>query len=324
MHLFSIWFWLFAFFLTGLVANLITGSFSPEALWHGLVQQDPIMQQIFWELRLPRALLALSVGGLLAWAGMSMQSLFRNPLADPALIGVSAGAGAAAVSTLVLLSTSLPVQMSAAFLGALGILLLLYRLSTRDGITDLSWMLLAGIAINAMASALIGLSLYLASDEALRLLTWWLLGSFAEASLNTGLLLAAGLLILTLCTPLLARAQDAFLLGEESAWQMGIHTQHIKRLILLLTALVVGGAVASSGMIGFIGLVAPHIARQLTGSLHYKLAPASILTGMGLALWADAAARWLAAPSELPVGLLLSAMGGPFFLWLLIRMRRHV
>ena len=95
MHLFSIWFWLFAFFLTGLVANLITGSFSPEALWHGLVQQDPIMQQIFWELRLPRALLALSVGGLLAWAGMSMQSLFRNPLADPALIGVSAGAGAA-------------------------------------------------------------------------------------------------------------------------------------------------------------------------------------------------------------------------------------
>ena len=203
--------------------------------------------------------------------------------------------------------------MSAAFLGALGILLLLYRLSTRDGITDLSWMLLAGIAINAMASALIGLSLYLASDEALRLLTWWLLGSFAEASLNTGLLLAAGLLILTLCTPLLARAQDAFLLGEESAWQMGIHTQHIKRLILLLTALVVGGAVASSGMIGFIGLVAPHIARQLTGSLHYKLAPASILTGMGLALWADAAARWLAAPLGAACRAVTFCYGRPLF-----------
>lgn len=280
------------------------------------------MLQVMLDLRLPRALLALSVGGLLAWAGMSMQSLFRNPLADPALIGVSAGAGAAAVTALVLLGTTLPIQMAAAFLGALGILALLFRLSTRHGITDLSWMLLAGIAINAIASSLIGLNLYLASDEALRLLTWWLLGSFAEAQLGTGLALGALLLILVLLSPRLARAQNAFLLGEESAWQMGIHTQHFKSLSLFLTALVVGGAVASSGMIGFIGLVAPHIARQLVGSLHQRLAPASMLIGMGLALWADAAARWLAAPAELPVGLLLSALGGPFFLWLLMRMRR--
>ena len=304
--------------LLAAVLNLLTGSFSPSALLAG----DPLAWQVLWQLRLPRMLQAAAVGGLLAWAGMAMQSLFRNPLADPGLIGVSAGAAAAAVLALAVLGVQGGGQMVAAFAGGLAVLLLLYRLATRHGVTDLAWMLLAGIAFNAVASALIGLSLYLASDEALRLLTWWLLGSFSGAALWQALVAVGMLGLVLLVSPFLLRALDGFLLGEASAWQMGVNIQQAKRRLICFTALAVGVAVATSGMIGFVGLVAPHIARLWVGGLHRRLVPVSILVGMGLVLVADAAARWLIAPAELPVGLLLSGLGGPFFLWLLLRMRR--
>ncbi len=298
--------------------NLLTGRFTPAALLAG----DPLAWQVLWQLRLPRMLQAAAVGGLLGWAGMAMQSLFRNPLADPGLIGVSAGAAAVAVLGLAVLGLQGVEQMVAAFIGGLAVLGLLYRLATRHGVTDLAWMLLAGIALNAVASALIGLSLYLASDEALRLLTWWLLGSFGGASLVQALVVVGMLLVVMLVSPMLTRALDGFLLGEASAWQMGVDTQQAKRVLIVLTALAVGVAVSTSGMIGFVGLVAPHIARLWVGGLHQYLAPMSVLVGMGLTLLADALARWLIEPAELPVGLLLSALGGPFFLWLLLRMRR--
>lgn len=308
--------------LLALVANLLTGATPVTELLGGLTGHDPLSWQIFMELRLPRALLALAVGGLLGWAGMAMQSLFRNPLADPGLVGVSAGAAAAAVLGIALLGLGLYARGMAAFVGALGVLGIIYALATRHGRTDLGWMLLAGIAFNAIASALIGLSLYVASDEALRQLTWWLLGSFAEARLPMALG-ALGLLALLLgLSPAVSRGLDALLLGEASAWQMGVPVQRLKTLLLLLTALAVGVSVATSGMIGFVGLAAPHLARLLTGSLHRALAPASVLIGALLALSADSLARLLAQPAEVPVGLLLSALGGPFFLWLLLRMRR--
>ncbi len=316
------WFALLVAGLLALAANLLTGATPVAELLHGLRSHDPLAWQIFMELRLPRALLALAVGGLLGWAGMAMQSLFRNPLADPGLVGVSAGAGAAAVLGIALLGLGLFARGAAAFFGALGVLGIIYALATRHGRTDLSWMLLAGIAFNAIASALIGLSLYVASDEALRQLTWWLLGSFAEARLPAALG-ALGLLgVLVVLTPRLSRGLDALLLGEASAWQMGVAVQRLKTALLGLTALAVGLSVALSGMIGFVGLAAPHLARLLTGGLHRTLAPASVLIGALLALSADSLARLLASPAEVPVGLLLSALGGPFFLWLLLRLRR--
>ncbi len=298
--------------------NLLTGAFSPQRLLAG----DELAWQVVWQLRLPRMLQAAAVGGLLAWAGVVMQSLFRNPLADPGLIGVSAGAAAAAVLALALFGAQGTTQMVAAFIGGVAVLMLLYRLATRHGVTDLAWMLLAGIALNAVASALIGLSLYLASDEALRLMTRWLLGAFGGVSPAEAGGLMGVLGGVALATPLLIRALDGFLLGEADAWQMGIDTQWAKRSLIVLTALAVGVAVATSGVIGFVGLVAPHVARLWVGALHRHLVPVSVLLGMALTLLADALARVLIAPAELPVGLLLSALGGPFFLWLLLRMRR--
>ncbi len=305
-----------------LLIDLSVGALSWRQVWDGIVRGDPVAMQVMTALRLPRVLLAAGVGGLLAWAGAVMQSLFRNPLADPGLIGVSASAGLGAVLVIALLSASVPVQMIAAFLAAGGVLWGLYRLGTRHGVTDLAWLLLAGIAINAMASAGIGLSLYLSSDEALRRVTWWLLGSFSAADGVMVALVWAGLLVCLLATPALWRALDAWWLGEASAWQAGVAVQAVKRWALILVALAAALAVATSGMIGFVGLVGPHVARLLLGPGHRWLLPGAVLAGVGLTLLADALAHALLAPSELPVGLMLSAMGGPFFFALLMRLRR--
>lgn len=289
--------------------------------WHSPWPENPLDARIFWQLNLPRLLLALSTGALLSWAGTLMQTLFRNPLADPGLIGVSAGAALSAVSLIALGLTAPLFQMSAAFAGALLTLALLYRLATRAGTTDLAWLLLAGIAFNAMASAGIGLSLYLSSNETLRLMTWWLMGSFAQAQWPTvlpALLLVGSLLGISLSQ---TRRLDRLLLGEQAAFHMGEDVQRLKRTLLLLIALAVGLSVATSGMISFVGLVAPHLARLLVGSLHHHLLPIALLMGMLLTLSADLLARLLLAPAELPVGLLLSALGGPFFFMLLMRLR---
>ncbi len=307
------------------VAFLIDLSVGPlpwTPLWRGLWQDDPLAQQVVGALRLPRVLLAAGVGGLLAWAGAVMQSLFRNPLADPGLIGVSASAGLGAVLVIALMSASVPLQMTAAFATAAGVLWGLYRLGTRHGVTDLAWLLLAGIAINAMASAGIGLSLYLSSDEALRRVTWWLLGSFSAADGRMVVLVMVGLAVCLVATPRLTRALDAWWLGEASAWQAGVAVQRVKQVALGLVALAAALAVATSGMIGFVGLVGPHVARLLLGPGHRWLLPGAVLAGMTLTLLADALAHWLLAPGEVPVGLMLSALGGPFFLALLMRLRR--
>ncbi|WP_159432242.1 FecCD family ABC transporter permease [Sulfurivirga caldicuralii] len=311
-----------AVMVSALVVDLSVGPLSWSRLWHGLWQGDPLAWQVVGTLRLPRVLLAAGVGGLLAWAGAVMQSLFRNPLADPGLIGVSASAGLGAVLLIALTAASVSMQMLAAFVMAGGVLWGLYRLGTRHGVTDLAWLLLAGIAINAMASSGIGLSLYLSSDEALRRVTWWLLGSFSAASWLMVGLVFTGLFVCVAATPWLTRALDAWWLGESSAWQVGVAVQRIKLLSLALVALAAALAVATSGMIGFVGLVGPHVARLLLGPGHRWLLPGAVLAGMSLTLLADAAAHALLAPGELPVGLMLSALGGPFFFALLMRLRR--
>ncbi|ADC62622.1 FecCD family ABC transporter permease [Allochromatium vinosum] len=281
-------------------------------------------------IRLPRTLLGLLVGAALAVAGASMQGLFRNPLADPGLIGVSAGSALAAVSIIVLGGQGLTVLTTAlgaftlplaAFGGGLITTLVVYRLASRDGQTSVTTLLLAGIAINALCGAGTGLLTYLADDQQLRNLTFWSLGSLGGATWSQVGSLALLVTLPLFALPLLARTLNALLLGEAEAGHLGISVQRMQRLIVALAALAVGAAVAVSGLIGFIGLVVPHLLRLALGPDHRILLPGAALLGGSLLLLADLLARTLVTPAELPIGILTALLGGPFFLVLLMRQR---
>ena len=291
----------------------------------GVLQAELILGQI----RLPRTLLGLAVGAVLALSGVAMQGLFRNPLADPGLIGVSSGAALGAAVAIVggTLLGGLPAALEpyllslCAFLGGLGVTALVYRLGRRDGQTHVATMLLAGIALTALAGAAIGLFTYLADDATLRSLTFWNLGSLNGASyarLWPLLLVTVGV---ALWLPRRARALNALLLGESEARHLGFDVERLKRELVFCTALGVGAAVAAAGLIGFIGLVVPHLVRLLVGPDHRLLLPASALAGASLLLFADLAARLLLAPAELPIGIVTALLGAPFFLYLLLRGR---
>ncbi|MCU9951328.1 MULTISPECIES: FecCD family ABC transporter permease [Pseudomonas] len=291
----------------------------------GLEQAELILGQI----RLPRTLLGLAVGAVLALSGVAMQGLFRNPLADPGLVGVSSGAALGAAVAIVggaalggLSENIAPYLLSAcAFAGGLGVTALVYRLGRRDGQTSVVTMLLAGIALNALAFACIGLFTYLADDATLRTLTFWNLGSLNGASYARlwPLLLITGAVALWL--PRRAKALNALLLGESEARHLGFEVEKLKRELVLCTALGVGAAVAAAGLIGFIGLVVPHLVRLVAGPDHRVLLPASALAGASLLLFADLAARLVLAPAEMPIGIVTALIGAPFFLYLLLRGR---
>ncbi|QLC77522.1 iron ABC transporter permease [Pseudomonas sp. LPB0260] len=284
---------------------------------------------ILGQIRLPRTLLGLAVGAVLALTGVAMQGLFRNPLADPGLIGVSGGAALGAAVAIVggaafggLPAGLEPYLLSAcAFGGGLMVTSLVYRLGRRDGQTDVATMLLAGIALTALAGAAIGLFTYLADDATLRSLTFWNLGSLNGASYSRLWPLLLITLGVALWLPRRARALNALLLGESEARHLGFDVERLKRELVLCTALGVGAAVAAAGMIGFVGLVVPHLVRLLTGPDHRLLLPAAMLAGAALLLLADLAARLLLAPAELPIGIVTALLGAPFFLYLLVRGR---
>ena len=290
-----------------------------------LAQAELIVAQI----RLPRALLGLCVGAVLALSGVAMQGLFRNPLADPGLIGVSSGAALGAAVAIVggaafggLPDALAPYLLSAcAFAGGLGVTALVYRLGRRDGQTSVATMLLAGIALTALAGAAIGLFTYLADDATLRTLTFWNLGSLNGASYARLWPLLLVTAVVALWLPRRARALNALLLGESEARHLGFAVERLKRELVFCTALGVGAAVAAAGMIGFIGLVVPHLVRLLAGPDHRLLLPASALAGASLLLLADLFARLLLAPAELPIGIVTALLGAPFFLYLLLRGR---
>lgn len=259
-----------------------------------------------------------------------MQGLFRNPLADPGLIGISAGAGLGAVSVIVLGATSLaPVAALlgvmalplAAFVGGLGATLILYAIATRQGRTSVATMLLAGIALAAFAMALTGMLVYMADDHQLRDLTFWQLGSLAGATWQK--IGTAGPVIIAAlaATPFLARGLNALALGEATAGHLGIPVQRLKYMAIVSVSAAVGAAVAVSGGIGFVGIVVPHMLRLAIGPDNRYLLPASGLLGAALLLLADALCRTIVAPAELPIGIVTAAVGGPFFLWILLRKR---
>jgi iron complex transport system permease protein len=285
---------------------------------------------IIMEIRLPRVLLGALVGASLAISGAVMQGLFRNPLADPGIIGISAGASLGAAAIIVLGGTALAPLTAllgiyalplAAFLGGLAITAFLYRISTREGRTSIATMLLAGIAIAAMALAFTGLLIYLANDQQLRDLSFWMLGSLAGATWSKLWAVAPIILPALAASPFLARALNAFSLGEASAAHLGVPVQFFKMLAILVVSAATGASVAVSGAIGFVGIVCPHLLRLLIGPDHRYLLPASALLGATLLLLADAASRTVVAPAELPIGILTAAVGGPFFLWILLRRR---
>lgn len=307
----------------GLPLRELPGVFA--ASWQGGGERGAA-ELVFFNIRLPRLLLGLCAGAALGMAGALMQGLFRNPLADPGLIGVSSGAALAAGVTIVLGASWFPDLPRAlgswtlvlmAFGGGLAVTALIYALSRGEGGTRVGLMLLAGIAVNALAGAGLGLLSFLASDEQLRSLQFWLLGSLGGARWSAVQLVAA-LCVLALALGLpLARTLNALALGESQAVLLGVRVERIKRRVIVVTALAVGAVTATTGIIGFIGLVAPHMVRLVAGPDHRWVLPGSALLGASLVLVADAVARTVAAPAELPLGVLTALVGVPFFLLLL-------
>ncbi len=278
------------------------------------------------ELRLPRVLLALLIGAALAESGAVMQALFRNPLAEPGLIGVSAGAALAAAAVFTLFDGAgsawrpylLPL---AAFAGGLAATWAVSTVARSQGLTRMSTLLLAGAAVNAFVAAAVGLLASSADDNALRGFTLWMFGNLGRAGWPEIAVVAPVLLAVVFWLPCEARGLDALLLGESEAAHLGFDIERLKRRAMLIAVLATACSVALAGLIGFIGLVVPHAIRLIAGPRHRVLLPASALLGALLLTLADAAARTVRAPAELPVGVLTALFGAPFFLVLLLRLR---
>ena len=289
--------------------------------------QDAHYRDIWLNIRLPRVLLAVLVGGALATAGVIMQGLFRNPMADPGLLGVSSGS-ALMVGVAIIFPVSLPAafllyeQMIFAVVGSLVVCAVIFLISLRHQHGGMIQLLLAGIAINALCGAAIGILSYVGDEQQLRQLTLWMMGSLGQAQWPTLLVAASFAVPAMIATAWLATTLNLLQLGDEEAHYLGVNVKRKRQLLLLLSSLLVGAAVSVSGVIGFIGLVIPHLIRMTIGADHRWLLPCSTLAGACLLLVADTLARTLVPPAEMPVGLLTSLIGGPYFLWLILRTRR--
>jgi iron complex transport system permease protein len=315
-----------------LLTQRVTAGWWGQALvlpWDTTPQQAAVL----FTIRLPRVVLAVLIGAGLGVSGAAMQGLFRNPLADPGLIGVSSGAALGAVVIIVLGSVWFPhlstyagifTLPAAAFAGGLLTTWVVYTLSRFAGQTIVATMLLAGIAINALAGSGIGVLSFVASDAQLRSIVFWNLGSLGGASWDkVWPTFCCTLPTLALMSGGLARSLNVLLLGEAEAGHLGVHVEWLKRAVVALVALTVGAGVAAAGPIGFIGLVVPHLLRLCIGPDHRYVLPGAALLGALVLLAADLVARTALAPAELPIGIVTAALGAPFFLVLLIRQRRQ-
>lgn len=282
---------------------------------------------VLWNIRVPRVIGSALVGAGLAVSGVALQALFRNPLADAGLIGVSSASALGAVIVLVifpwLMIDASTIWLSfSAFMMALAMTSLLYYISTQNGQTQVAFMLLAGVALNALAASLTALLVTLSTDTQMRNVIFWMMGSFSGLTwsevIGLGIVLGASLWAMLK----LARQMDLYLLGETVSQQMGQDPKKFKIKIMAWSAFMVGVSVSMVGMIGFVGLVVPHIMRLWVGVSHQRLLPASALGGAILMGLADILSRTLVPPLELPVGLIMALIGSPFFLWLLWQKRR--
>ena len=270
---------------------------------------------------------AVLVGAALATAGVIMQGLFRNPMADPGLLGVSSGS-ALMVGIAIVIPFSFPVvlvlyeQMIFAVAGSMVVCTIIFLISQRHSHGGMMQLLLAGIAINALCGSAIGVLSYVGDEQQLRQLTLWMMGNLGQAQWPTLLVASTFVLPAIAVTVCMAGTLNLLQLGDEEAHYLGVNVKRKRQQLLLLSSLLVGAAVSVSGVIGFIGLVIPHLIRMTTGADHRWLIPCSTLAGACLLLIADTLARTLVQPAEMPVGLLTSLIGGPYFLWLILRSRR--
>lgn len=315
--------------------SLTTGA-SNASLWNAIADLaagrdlSTMDRVVLLDIRLPRLCMGILVGASLAVSGAVMQGLFRNPLADPGIVGVSAGAGLAAIVAIVLGGfLPLAVQQAvgswmvpiAAFFGGWGSTILLYRVSTRGGQTSVATMLLAGIALGALAGAASGVLVYYADDNQLRALTFWGMGSLAGATWAKVFTALPIIALALAAAPFLARGLNGLALGEAAAGHVGIAVQRVKNTAILSVAGATGAAVAVSGGIGFIGIVVPHLLRLASGPDHNTLLPNAALLGASLLLAADMISRVIVAPAELPIGIVTAILGAPVFLWILLKRR---
>jgi len=285
-------------------------------------------EDVIFEIRLPRLLLGILVGAALGISGAAIQGIFRNPLAEPGLIGISSGASLFAVMIIAfeaLVFTSISAWIGyyvlafGAFAGAGLTAFMVYRIASKNGKPSVTTMLLAGIAINAFAGALTGLMTYVSTEQQLRTITFWLLGSLGGATWENLLAVAPFIIIPLICLPFFGKSLNAFALGEMQADLLGIQTDRIKRWVVVLSTLAVGASVAVSGIIGFVGLIVPHIIRLIGGADHRFVLPGSLLFGALVLTLADVIARVSVAPIELPIGVITALLGTPLFLYILIK-----
>ncbi|GAA2312403.1 iron ABC transporter permease [Streptomyces kunmingensis] len=285
---------------------------------------DRVGESVLWNVRLPRVVLALLVGASLGCAGALMQGVFGNPLAEPGVIGISSGAAVGAVACIALgldFFGTWTITVCA-FVSGLATVLIVYTMSRSAGRTEVVTLILTGIAVNAFAGALIGLFLSYADTAAVNQITFWQLGSLAQATWPKVLAVLPCAALGLLVAPFYSRKLDLLSLGERPARHLGVDVEKLRIALILVIALLTAAAVAVSGVIGFVGLVIPHLLRMLAGPGHRFLVPGSALGGAVVLIGADLAARTVAAPAELPIGALTALTGSPFFFWLLRRTRR--
>ena len=307
---------LFAASIAAIAASLALGSSGIDSPWERLMAGDPLMQTIVWELRLPRALAAFGAGVVLALAGVLMQALLRNPLADPYVLGISGGAAVGALGLMLAGVAGIAVDAGAAA-GAFGAMLLVFAVAHGPGGWTTTRLLLTGVVVAAGCGAIVSLLLSMSDDLRLRGMLFWLLGDFGYVR-TPWWLLALALASMPACF-LAARPLDALARGELQARLLGVPVRGLRVAIYVAASVLTAAAVTTAGSIGFVGLVTPHLVRLLVGSSHRAVIPAAALAGGALLVIADLLARTIVAPRQLPVGALTALIGVPLFLWLMHR-----
>ncbi|MGI9582077.1 FecCD family ABC transporter permease [Chryseobacterium sp. RRHN12] len=313
------------------------GGNSPFMILWQFIKGEPGLslsdQYVIWDVRAARIVMAILIGGMLSVSGTSLQGLFKNPLATGDLIGLTSGATLLAAIAIVLgghVKAYLPeaVQFSlvgiSAFAGSFLSMMLVYKISTSGGKTNVVMMLLTGVAITAIGFSITGFLIYISKDEQLRDLTFWNLGSLAAATWTKNIILAVVMIIAYIILLPKGKALNAMMLGEKDAQHLGINVEKLKKQIIITVALMVGTCVAFSGTIGFVGLIVPYILRLLFKSDNTFILPLSAMCGSILLLTADTFSRSIVAPSELPIGILTALMGGPIFIAILVKFKKSL
>ncbi len=284
------------------------------------------IRSVIWELRIPRILLGIAVGGGLSICGVAMQALTRNVLAEPYILGVSSGASAMAVFALMFGGTSWLASLGVsgcAFLGALASLLLVYTLSISKGSSSSERLLLSGIAVSMVLNALTQFFIQVApNSNNVKSALYWMMGSLASARWNNVMLPVGVSLLGCVVLYVLGKSMNLMSQGDESATTMGVNVPRMRKALLVIVSMITGVLVSASGCIGFVGLMIPHIVRMLFGADHRRVIPASFLMGAMFLVWMDVGARVVLAPSEMSIGILTAFCGGPFFVWLLRHRKR--